>query len=32
MKAAEKSFHRVGIIRLDIIEFSGKCKAVPSAH
>lgn len=32
IKAAEKSFHRVGIIRLDIIEFSGKCKAVPSAH
>lgn len=32
IKAAEKSFHRVGIIRLDIIEFSGKCKVVPSAH
>lgn len=32
IKAAEKSFHRVGIIRLDIIELSGKCKAVSSAH
>lgn len=31
-KYAEKSFHRVDIIRLDIIEFSGKCKVVPSAH
>lgn len=31
-KYAEKSFYRVDIIRLDIIEFSGKCKVVPSAH
>ena len=31
-KYAEKSFHRVDIIRLDIVEFSGKCKFVPSAH
>lgn len=27
MKYAEKSFHRTEIIRLDILEFSGKCKA-----
>jgi len=27
-KYAEKSFHRVDIIRLDIMEWSGKCKRV----
>lgn len=29
MKYAEKSFHRTEIIRLDILEWSGKCKRVP---
>lgn len=28
MKYAEKSFHRTEIIRLDILEISGKCKQV----
>jgi len=28
-KYAEKSFHRVEIIRIDVSEWSGKCKRVP---
>lgn len=31
-KYAEKSFHRVDVIRLDIMEYSGKCKVVPQAR
>lgn len=30
-KYTEKSFHRVGIIRVDIDEYSGKCKHVHTA-
>lgn len=30
-KYAEKSFHRVELIRIDITEWSGKCKHVPHA-
>ncbi len=29
---SEKSFHRVDIIRMDITEFSGKCKHVKEEH
>ena len=30
-KYSEKSFHRVNIIRIDIEEYSGKCKHVRAA-